>query len=205
MKELTIDYKYESSSPSHTNGYLWKPVLKVLGETQEKRIFDLGCGNGSLSRHLQMHGYQVQGVDPSEEGILQAKMADPSTRLEVGNAYEPLASRFGKYPVVVSLEVVEHVYYPRKYAACIHDLLLPNGLAIISTPYHSYIKNLVLSLTGKMESHFTVLWDHGHIKFWSVKSLTRLFAEKGMICERVLRVGRLPFLAKSVILIFRRK
>ncbi len=167
-------------------------------------MFDLGCGNGALARHLKAQGFEVTGVDPSETGIGIARKADPSLRLEVGNAYEDLAARYGTFPAVVSLEVVEHVYAPRQYARCVHDLLEPGGRAIISTPYHGYLKNVALAMSGKMDAHFTALWDHGHIKFWSVKTLTALFAEQGLACEKVLRVGRLPALAKSMILVFRK-
>ncbi len=69
---------------------------------------------------------------------------------------------------MISLEVVEHLYFPRKFARTVYDLLEPGGTAIISTPYHGYWKNLVMALTGTMDAHFTALWDHGHIKFWSI-------------------------------------
>ena len=82
----------------------------LLGESHEKRVFDLGCGNGAFARKLCKDGYSVQGIDPSEQGIQQAKASDASILLEVGSAYEPLAERFGKFPIVTSLEVVEHVY-----------------------------------------------------------------------------------------------
>lgn len=156
------------------------------------------------ARHLKGLGYTVSGVDPSESGIAMAKAAEPDLALEVGNAYDDLASRYGRFPTVISLEVVEHVYSPRLYAKCVADLLEPGGLALISTPYHSYLKNLALALSGKMDAHFTALWDHGHIKFWSVKTLTELFSEQGLKVEKVLRVGRIPCLAMSMILQLRK-
>ncbi len=70
---------------------------------------------------------------------------------------------------------------------------------MISTPYHSYLKNLVLAVTGMMDAHFTVLWDHGHIKFWSMPTLTKLLKEAGFNAVRFERVGRVPILAKSMI------
>jgi hypothetical protein len=30
-----------------------------------------------------------------------------------------------------------------------------------------------------MDNHFTVLWDHGHIKFWSRSTLTKALEETG--------------------------
>jgi 2-polyprenyl-3-methyl-5-hydroxy-6-metoxy-1,4-benzoquinol methylase len=200
----TINYRYSDARADHTHAYLWEPIIKLLGNPAGARVFDLGCGNGAFVRVLKQLGCDVIGVDPSEEGILRAKEADPSLVVEVGNAYDPLAGRYGTFPWLVSLEVVEHVYYPRKFAKCVADLLAPGGVAIISTPYHSYLKNLAMALSGQMDSHFTALWDHGHIKFWSVDTLTRLFEEQGLIREEVKRVGRFPLLAKSMILAFRK-
>jgi 2-polyprenyl-6-hydroxyphenyl methylase/3-demethylubiquinone-9 3-methyltransferase len=101
--------------------------------------------------------------------------------------------------VVLSLEVVEHIYAPRHYARTIFDLLSGGGLAILSTPYHGYWKNLALALSGRMDEHFTALWDHGHIKFWSVRTLGELLREAGFIDVRFERVGRVPALAKAMI------
>ena len=149
------------------------------------------------------------GVDPSEDGINQAQLRKENRKagpeLHLGNAYDDLAASYGRFPCVVSLEVVEHVYFPRKYAKCVRGLLEPGGMAIISTPYHGYWKNLALALTGKFDEHFTALWDHGHIKFWSVRTLSMLFEEQGLQVEKVIRVGRFPTLAKSMILVIRRK
>ncbi len=199
-----IDYVYADAGAAHTHRYLWEPVSGLLKAEKAERVFDLGCGNGAFARHLKLQGFDVEGVDPSEEGIARAKEAAPGQRLEVGNAYEPLSERFGRFSFLVSLEVVEHVYYPRKFAACVAELLMSGGTAIVTTPYHGYIKNLALALSGKMDQHFTALWDNGHIKFWSVETLTRLFAEQGLIRERVIRAGRLPVLAKSMILVFKK-
>lgn len=70
---------------------------------------------------------------------------------------------------------------------------------IISTPYHGYLKNLALAATGKMNAHFTALWDHGHIKFWSIPTLTQLLRERGFTNIRSRCVGRIPAIARSMI------
>ena len=101
----------------------------------------------------------------------------------------------------MSLEVMEHVYAPRSFAKCVNQLLEPGGIGLISTPYHGYTKNLALAVTGKLDAHFTALWDHGHVKFWSVKTFTSLFAEQGLRVRTVVRVGRIPMLAKSMLVL----
>ncbi|MFO0852021.1 MAG: methyltransferase domain-containing protein [Gemmataceae bacterium] len=202
-------YRYADATASHTNAYLMPHVLRALVERAwaagPRRVFDLGCGNGAVAAELTAAGYTVSGVDPSEDGIRLARAHHPNLDLHPGSAYDDLAGRFGRFPAVVSLEVVEHLYYPRKFARTVAELLEPGGTAIVSTPYHGYLKNLALAVTGKLDAHFTALWDYGHIKFWSPRTLTALLAEVGLTVERVVRVGRVPALAKSMILIARKQ
>ena len=155
------------TTPTATCFPPWSTLAGLHLPAERRRILDLGCGNGSVVLHLASRGYQPVGIDPSEEGIAHGRKAYPQLELHHGSCYDDLVSQYGRFPVVLSLEVVEHVYFPRQFAATVYSLLEDGGTAIISTPYHSYLKNLVLALTGKMDAHFTVLWDHGHIKFWS--------------------------------------
>lgn len=61
-----------------------------------------------------------------------------------------------------------------------------------------------MAFTGKLDNHFTALWDHGHIKFWSVRTLSILLEEAGFRDIRFERVGRIPALAMSMIAIARK-
>ena len=201
--ETISGYRWHSSTLGCAHAYLLKPVFDIVERqaklSQTKRIFDLGCGNGSVAAELCKMGFTVSGVDPSEEGIKLANESYPHLDLRPGSAYDPLPERYGKFPMVLSLEVVKHVYHPRRYASCIYELLEENRIAILSTPYHGYLKNLAMALTGKLDDHFTALWDYGHIKFWSEKTLALLLKEAGFRSVEFMRVGRIPVLAKAMI------
>ena len=132
-----------------------------------------GVGNGSVAQVLTQQGWDVTGVDPSAEGIAMANARYPHLKLYLGSAYDDLAAKYGRFPVVTSLEVVEHVYAPRQYAATLFDLLEPGGVAFVSTPYHGYWKNLALALSGEMDAYFTAPLDHGHIKGRSAQPAAR--------------------------------
>ena len=202
-----MGYRYSDSVLNCSHEYLMPALraelLRIRNDRSAagSRLFDLGCGNGSVGAILTNDGWDVTGVDPSSDGIISAKAAYPDLRLEQGSAYDDLPSKYGRFPVVISIEVVEHVYEPRAYATTLFDLVEPNGTAIVSTPYHGYFKNLALSITGKMDAHFTALWDDGHIKFWSIDTLTKLLSEAGFHKIRFICVGRIPLLAKSMIAI----
>lgn len=206
-KNTDIDgYGYADSGMNSSHDYLLPALRKELARLKGDncRLFDLGCGNGSIGAALSRDGWDVTGVDVSSEGIAQAQRAYPQLRLEIGSGYDDLAARYGRFPVVVSLEVVEHLYDPRRYARTLFELVEPGGVAIVSTPYHGYLKNLVMAATGKMDAHFHALWDHGHIKFWSIPTLTTLLTEAGFKAPHFERVERVPPLAKSMIAIARR-
>ena len=208
------NYAHRAEAP-HTAGYLWKPVLASIEREQGRlgraaRIVDLGCGAGHLVSDLARRGYDIVGIEPSDSGVAAFRASGRPGRVIQSDANGGLAAQlgaagFGAFDIVVSTEVIEHVYEPRKYAACMRSLLAPGGLAIVTTPYHGYWKNLLIALTGKFDDHFTALWDYGHIKFWSRATLTALLAEQGFAAERFSRVGRaLPALAKSMVLEVRR-
>ncbi len=201
------EYVYQPGHFPHTAGYLWPTVIAELDRLNlprdRRRVFELGCGNGAFSHELSRRDWTVTGIDPSQSGINEARKGGHG-EFHVASAYDDLASRFGTFPTVVSLEVVEHVYDPRKYTRTVYSLLEPGGVALISTPYHGYWKNLALALTGRMDAHFTALWDHGHIKFWSIATLNQLLTEVGFEVLRFHRVGRVSILAKSMIVVARR-
>lgn len=196
-------YRWVNADLTCAHDYLLPTLGKLVSALEnkgvERRAFDLGCGNGAVANWLARRGWVVVGVDPSAEGIAQANRNYPDLHLERGSAYDDLAVRYGQFPLVLSLEVVEHVYAPRDYAKTLYSLVEPGGSAIVSTPYHGYLKNVAMALSGKLDQHFTALWDHGHIKFWSEKTLGILLAEKGFRDINFYRVGRIYPLAKSMI------
>jgi len=200
MREFT----YTSEDPTWSNAYLWPPLLKVLRRVAPapRRVFELGCGNGATARLLGAKGYDVTAVDPSRSGIELAKRNETaSVRFAIGSTGDDLAGTFGTFPLVVSLEVIEHCPSSRDYMRCVRSLLEPGGIALISTPYHGYLKNLAVVASGNFDHHFDPLWEGGHLKFFTHAKLRTLFEEFGFVRVELHRVGRLPPLAKSTLAI----
>ena len=183
--------------------YLWQPVFKHLASLPGgSKVLDAGCGNGFFTRQLCEKGFDAVGMDLEESGIVHARKLHPGIRFEVASVYDDMGMLFGQqFDAVFSLEVIEHVYDPRAFVGRVRDCLRPGGMFVVSTPYHGYLKNLLLALSGKFDAHFTSLWDGGHIKFWSRKTLTSLLEEKGFRVDDFVGAGRLPYLWKSMILV----
>ncbi|WP_352812751.1 class I SAM-dependent methyltransferase [Mesorhizobium sp. M0965] len=200
---MNLEYTYDSHETNDSHNILLPAVDRIVAEFTPNNIFDLGCGNGSVAKHLS-NRCVVTGIDPSISAVAIANQAYPDIKIESGSAYDDLRAQYGTFDMVLSLEVVEHLYDPRAFARNVYKLLNPGGTAVISTPYHGYMKNLALALTGQMDAHFWALWDGGHIKFWSIRTLGILLKEVGLEVLRFERVGRIPPLAKSMIVIARK-
>jgi 2-polyprenyl-3-methyl-5-hydroxy-6-metoxy-1,4-benzoquinol methylase len=166
------------------------------------RVLDVGCGNGFTCGEFLKRGCQVVGIDLSREGIEIARGAHPNGRFEVLPADDRLLVNLREEPfdLVVSTEVVEHLYAPRAYARGCFHALKPGGRFLCTTPYHGYLKNLALSLAGKWDTHADPLWDGGHIKLWSRRTLAALLRETGFENLQFRGVGRLPFLWMTMLM-----
>jgi 2-polyprenyl-3-methyl-5-hydroxy-6-metoxy-1,4-benzoquinol methylase len=197
------DYGFQSSGPSHMHRRFMPHVLAMAGEVKPgMRVLDVGCGNGYACGEFLKLGCRVVGLDLSEQGVALARQAHPQARFELLPADDNLLDNLGEEPfdLVISTEVVEHLYSPRAYARGCWLALRPGGRFICTTPYHGYLKNLVLSLLGKWDSHASPLWDGGHIKLWSKATLSQLLLETGFENLEFRGAGRLPWLWMTMVM-----
>jgi 2-polyprenyl-3-methyl-5-hydroxy-6-metoxy-1,4-benzoquinol methylase len=196
------EYHYGSAEAAHTEAYLWRHIIRLCAELGARRIVDIGCGNGALCRELASRGYEVVGCEPSADGVRFAQSSAPELVFhQLGVDAEPSAAGNESFDVAIATEVIEHLVRPRNLPHFAKQLLRPGGHLIISTPYHGYLKNLVLALTNKWDAHLNPFWDSGHIRFWSRKTLSQLLNEGGFRIVRFIGAGRLPFLWKSMIMV----
>lgn len=206
MSVLQGRYGWSDEKQTCAHEYLLPAVLEEVRRIsggRGLRVLDLGCGNGAVAGYLAKHGHLVTGVDVSADGISIARSAFPECRFEVCSLYdERLTSLVGvDFDCVISLEVLEHLFYPRQLFRRGYQALRPGGHLVISTPYHGYLKNLALSLVGGWDRHFNVGQDGGHIKFFSKRTLWQMALEAGFRVQRIRGVGRAPWLWKSMIMV----
>lgn len=204
--------QYQYHAPGFTNLSvqigLEKLLRKVITQIPEaRRVCDLGCGNGRFALSLSQSGYEVVGVDGSRAGIdLARSMADARIcEFICANIDESLPGRIlpvqAPFDVVVSCDVIEHMFRPGTLIEVAYKLLRPTGTLVLATPYHGYIKNLAICVCDKWDAHHGVHWDGGHIKFFSVSTLRRMVLDHGFedACFRFF--GRMPYLWKNMICI----
>ena len=194
-------YGYSQADPPHSQAYLQPWLDKLIAARSwppASRVLDYGCGNGWFTGWLTRQGFSAVGVDLSESGIDIARKAVPQACFSTDVSRENL-ERLGPFDLAVCLEVIAHCYTPANELRNIHHCLMPCGTLVLSTPYHSYLKNLAMAITGKLEGHLDTLWPGAFVHFFSTRSISRLLHETGFENLTVGRAGRIPPLAKTMV------
>jgi 2-polyprenyl-3-methyl-5-hydroxy-6-metoxy-1,4-benzoquinol methylase len=206
LPAIKPEYSYQSEVAGHHHDYLLKPLMAMISastkrsEDKKCRVLDIGCGNGSLSNYIAQQGYEVIGVEESESGVKIAQQSYTDCQFMAASIYDfPCQQLENSFDIIISTEVIEHLQYPKELAKIAKRCLKDSGTLILTTPYHGYLKNLALAITGKLDNHFTALWDGGHIKFFSVKTLSMLLTEEGFSDLQFKFAGRYPLLWKSML------
>lgn len=172
-------------------------------------ICDLGCGNGYLASRLGALGYTVTGVDASERLLAIADAHYRTDRVEFrqallgSDAVGRLSDR-GPFDLVISVDVVEHLYRPAGLVETAAAILKPGGTLVLCTPYHGYFKNLAVAILNRWDDHHHVHFDGGHIKFFSVRTLTALLRASFEV-EHFEFYGRFAGFRKNMIAIARKR
>lgn len=202
---ITKDYGWRSEQGPTSCTYIQPAVFDALRRLKPRRVLDLGAGNGALCHALLLEGYDVVGVEPDAEGVRIARQKCPQAEFYQLAVDDGPAQVLADYPqgfdAVVSTEVIEHLYAPRQLAAFAQGVLRDGGHLVLTTPHHGYLKNLAISLVNGWDRHADPLWDGGHIKLFSRKTITRLLEEEGFRVTRFGGVGRLPPLWKSMLVV----
>jgi SAM-dependent methyltransferase len=96
------------------------------------RLLDFGCGAGGFLAQMAQHGWNVCGIDVSEESVKRIR-DQLGIKALAGSLPHP-DLRPGSFDVITMWHALEHVHWPAEVLRETHRLLAPGGRLIIAVP-----------------------------------------------------------------------
>ena len=142
--------------------------LLVAAVGRGKRVLDLGCRSGALTRHF-LEGNSVVGLDVDANAL--EKAAALGIEPVQANVEEPLPFDDGSFDAVVAGELLEHLQFPDALVAEIQRVLRPGGVLAGSVPNAFRVQSRLRFLRGNAPED-----DPTHLRMFSPAALRELLA-----------------------------
>jgi SAM-dependent methyltransferase len=134
-----------------------------------KRVLDLGCRAGALTRHF-LEGNEVVGLDVDRTALAKAEAL--GIQPVQANVEEPLPFEDASFDAVVAGELFEHLQFPDALVAEIRRVLRPGGVIVGSVPNAYRLQGRLKFLLGRPPED-----DPTHLHLFSSADVRRLLAE----------------------------
>lgn len=141
-----------------------------------ENILEAGCGAAAFTPHLAKRTGHMRACDISSSQIAANCKDYPDVSFFVQDLSEPIAAQSGSFDALWCSEVLEHLFSPVFALNEFYRVLKPGGKLLITVPYHGLFKNVMIALF-KWNEHFAP--NHPHIRFFTIKTLTRLVKRAG--------------------------
>ncbi|MFX0186789.1 MAG: class I SAM-dependent methyltransferase [Candidatus Hodarchaeota archaeon] len=110
---------------------LWKSILFIPKYKKNGKILDIGCAYGGFLYKLKKLGWEVKGIELSEEAV---EYCINNYKLNVEKVSIEEYQTDEKFDIIYLRNVLEHIESPKKALTKIVSFLKPEGLLIISLP-----------------------------------------------------------------------
>jgi SAM-dependent methyltransferase len=130
-------YENEEQGPG-LSPYIAHVILNELTRGHVQKVLDAGCGTGGVIRFLKDYGFEVYGIDISQQAAQRSR--------QIVASVTDLPFKMGAFDALISIHVVEHLI-PRdfhKFLEGCYRVLRRHGILFIATPNTQSPTRLIL-------------------------------------------------------------
>ena len=171
MKDLSERYEEHHRERRDEGDFVFVPEripLLVAAIGRGKRVLDLGCRSGALTRHF-LDGNSVVGLDVDPAAL--DKAAALGIEPVQANVEEPLPFDDSSFDAVVAGELFEHLQFPGALVGEIRRVLRPGGVLAGSVPNAFRVQSRLRFLRGRPPED-----DPTHLRMLSPDAVRELLA-----------------------------
>jgi 2-polyprenyl-3-methyl-5-hydroxy-6-metoxy-1,4-benzoquinol methylase len=172
-------------------------LLKFLKKKtlRTEKLLDLGCDTGDTSKVLNKIGFNVTSVDIDEERVEELSKLQGNITFLQQNLEQKFKFEDESFDIIWAGDIIEHLIKTENFVKECFRVLKKGGYFIISTPYHGFIKNLLI-ISMNFDQHFNP-WDE-HIRFYTIKSLKQQLKRNKFKVIKIELLGRIKPIAKNM-------
>lgn len=149
---------------------------------RDKKIFEVGYGNGLFLALAQKRGWAVDGIDTSP---LNLQMASERFGLHLKEGFfEDMRGEPGSWNAVAMMDVIEHIREPYQVLRKTWELLRPGGVLLLGTPnqasFFAKLSHAVWFLSGGLlRAGIEKIYFLEHVAYYDRKTLDLLLSKAG--------------------------
>jgi 2-polyprenyl-3-methyl-5-hydroxy-6-metoxy-1,4-benzoquinol methylase len=177
------DVPVDPSTPNNVHAM----TLRFVGFN--KRVLEIGCASGHVTRALVSQGNTVVGVDI--DAAAAEKAAEHAERVVVGDVeVMALDAELGgdRFDVAVLGDVLEHLRNPGVVLRAVRQLLAPAGYVVVTLPNVAHLDLRLMLLSGRWEYRDIGLMDNTHLRFFTRATARDLVTSAGFTVVDIDRV-----------------
>ncbi|MGH2655660.1 MAG: glycosyltransferase [Actinomycetota bacterium] len=173
-----LRYETEVNLANHNNSH----TLLVLMTGYNKKVLEVGCSTGFMTKILQERGCWVTGleIDP----VAAQRAARYSERMIVADIEAiDFAHLFPdeRFDVILFGDVLEHLVDPLAVLRHSASILAPEGAVLASIPNITHGSVRLALLTGRFQYTPEGLLDRTHLRFYDREGVEALFEDAGYL------------------------
>jgi 2-polyprenyl-3-methyl-5-hydroxy-6-metoxy-1,4-benzoquinol methylase len=166
-------------------------LMPFVPEDLEK-VLDVGCSEGWFGKRLkeQKGVKEVWGVEPFESVVAQAKEnLDKVIHAKIEEGIKQLPEHY--FDCIFFNDVLEHLVDPYAVLENIKSKCKPDGWVIASIPNILNYETMLLNLKNQdWEYKDYGIMDRTHLRFFTKKSINRMFVEAGYKVESITGINK---------------
>lgn len=185
---MNVHERLDGQYSNKSDEYYTKPRAELLEfiPADAEFFLDVGCAEGTFGTLLKENrNCTVWGVEPTVEAAEVAKCCLDKVINDTFSA--DLPELYGqRFDTIFFNDVLEHMVDPETALDASKQLLSERGRVIASIPnvlYFPVMKDLIINRDWRYTESGVL--DNTHLRFYTRRSIMRLFLERGFIVEKI--------------------
>jgi len=164
-------------------------VVELVGAG--KKVLEIGCASGRISKRLTENGCKVVGVEIDANSSIKAKNFCHEVVTCDIESLEDLDYHDNYFDVILFSNVLEHLKSPLNVLKKLKRYLKSDGYIVVAVPNIANIIIRIKLLMGKFEYEDSGILDRTHLRFFNEKNAKDLLYQAGF---NIIKFDIVPFI-----------